>query len=355
MSFEPICANGRVLGYPLTGVQRYTSELLARLGDCVAVYMPSTPMASVRGHLWEQAVLPRHVGRNLLWSPSNTGPLAVRRQVVTIHDVVPLDHPEWLNRRFAAWYRFLIPRLTSRVEGVIAISQFTKRRLLETCKIAERNIAVIPNGVDQRFFPQDDEQIAAMRQELKLPGPHYVLALGSIEPRKNIPRLLEAWRRIVGDLSRDIWLVVAGGEGAAHIFRPQNLGRLPERVVFAGRVRDELIPALYSGAMLFVYPSTYEGFGLPPLEAMACGCAVLTGNRTALPEVVGDAGMTVDPFDVDALAGAIQCLIGDDDRRGDHARRGLDRAKLFSWDRTALETGNYLRECAEGIRRSQKI
>jgi glycosyltransferase involved in cell wall biosynthesis len=281
-----ICVNTRILSSHLTGVQRYLLELLGRLADRVEGVSPIEPMAGIRGHAWEQLALPHRLHGRVLFSPSNTGPIAVRQQVVAIHDLATLDHPEWLSFRFAAWYRFLTPRLASRVAHVITISEFSKQRLLTHVRMPADRITVIPNGVDARFRPMDDAELAEPLRLLALPSRRYVLCVGSLEPRKNLARLLQAWSRILPELPEDVWLVLTGKRGNERVFaRTAGLDDLPPRVHLTGYVADDILPALYAGARVFAFPSLYEGFGLPPLEAMASGVAVLTGNRASLPEV----------------------------------------------------------------------
>ena len=341
--------NTRILSYPITGVQRYLLELLQRMPTGgIQQIAPQHPLSGARAHLWEQTVLPLRARGQLLWSPSNTGPLAVSRQVVTIHDVVPIDHPEWLNQRFAAWYRFLTPKLARRVARVITDSEFTKARLLETTGVADDKVIVVPLGVDARFGPQDRADVESAIQKLELPTSRYVLSLGSLEPRKNLGRLLRAWEVIYRSLPEDVWLVVSGAKGKSMVFQDvPELKTLPPRVFLTGHVPDELLPALYSGAMAFAYLSVYEGFGLPPLEAMASGTPTLVGNRASLPEVVGDAAVQVDPFDIEAIAGGLHRLIEDSSLRAVLRERGLERAKQFDWDKTAEQTWQVLEEAAE--------
>lgn len=348
-NMAPIVVNIRILSYPITGVQRYLLELLQRMpGDNMRQITPRRPLSGARAHLWEQTALPLRTRGHLLWSPSITGPLSVSRQVVTIHDVVSIDHPEWLNPRFAQWYRFLTPRLARRVTRVITISEFTKARLLETTGIPEEKIIVTPLGVDARFAPLEDAQIKQMIQKLQLPTSRYVLSLGSLEPRKNLGRLLCAWDMIHRSLPEDVWLVVSGAKGKRLVFQNvPELKTLPPRVFLTGHVPDELLPPLYAGAMVFAYPSVYEGFGLPPLEAMASGTPTLVGNRTSLPEVVGNAAVQVDPFDMEAIADGLRTMIEDSSLRAKLRENGLARARQFNWDKTAAQTWRVLQEAAE--------
>ena len=308
----PILVNGRYAAKRMTGVQRYAAEIVRRLGTRCRLVGTAVP-DGVRGHRWEQASLPLRCRGSLLWSPCNTGPLAVRRQVVTIHDATYADTPECFSRPFAAWYRFLLPRLARRVARVMTVSQFSRRRLAELTGLAEADIDVIPNGVDPRFAPPSAEAVAAVRQRFDLPGP-YVLSLGSIEPRKNLATLLRAWPRVAARRP-DLTLAIAGGGNA--IYGHVGVDGI-QHVRPLGYVPDDLLPALYGGAEAFVFPSVYEGFGLPPLEAMACGAAVVCSDATALPEVVGDAAVMVSPTDADAMSAG--------DRAGDGRRRVAGRA-----------------------------
>lgn len=341
-----VVVNTRTLSAKLTGVQRYTWEIVNCLAHRVELVAPQSHLEGVAGHAWEQFVLPTLLRGRLLWSPGNTGPLMVSRQVVTVHDAVPLDHPEWLNPRFAGWYRFLLPRLIPRVQRIITVSEFSKARILEHVRVDPKRIVVIPNGVDSRFRPHNDQEHLHLIKRLGIPSRHYVLSLGSLEPRKNLGRLLKAWEQLCEEVPEDVWLVVAGAKGKAQIFQDVSFEKLPPRVHFTGHVPDEYLPALYSAALVFVYVSVYEGFGIPPLEAMASGTPTLTGNQTALPEVVGDAGLTVDPFSVEAIAEALRKLIGDSALRQMLQQKGLERSLQFGWDGIAERTWTVLREAA---------
>jgi glycosyltransferase involved in cell wall biosynthesis len=346
---KSIIMNTRVLQSHTTGVQRYILELQARFGGEVDVVAPKQCLAGVQGHAWEQFALPARVRGKVLFSPSNTGPLAISRQVVTLHDVVPLDHPEWLNPKFAAWYRFLTPRLVKRAAHIITISEFSKERILAHTGIDDSHITVIPNGVDSRFRPHTQDELVEQSKGLDLPSRHYVLCVGSLEPRKNLVRLLQAWSRIQADIPSDIWLVLTGKRGNSRVFaNAAGMDTLPPRVHLTGHVADHVLPALYAGAMVFAYPSVYEGFGLPPLEAMASGVPVLTGNQASLPEVVGDAGVMLDPYDVEAIAEGLNRLIEDSSLRSQLRAKGLERARLFNWDKAAERTWTILDRLALG-------
>jgi|SRR5271166_533489 len=332
---ERALINTRSMSAGFTGVQRYISELSSRLNGSLEFVVPRKPLQGLKGHLWEQLRLPAIVGSRLLWSPANTGPVLVRRQVVTVHDVATLDHPEWFQPSFAAWYRWMTPRLVRRARRVMVVSEFTKQRLLQLTGIDSSRIAVVHNGVDQRFRPRSEAEILQVRERLNLQVSRYILSLGSLEPRKNLERLLQAWSRAVSELPKDVSLVIVGGVGATRVFKPIALVNLPPRVVVTGAVSDRYLPALYSGALAMTYLSLYEGFGLPPLEAMACGTIAITGNLTSLPEIVGSAAMTVDPYSTEAIAEAIVELVKNPSLRSDLKRRSFEQTRPFTWESAA--------------------
>jgi len=340
-----IIINTRVLAHHLTGAQRYVLELTTRLVPPLERIEPNRPLAGIKGHLWEQFILPFLVKGAMLWSPSITGPLVLRRQVVTIFDVSPLDHPEWLSWKFAAWYRFLIPILVRRAQKIITISEFSKQRILAHTKSEPDKIVVIPCGVDPRFHPMPAERIEGNIANLELPSRRYLVSVGSLEPRKNLKSLLAGWAKARPSLPDDIWLVIAGAKGNSLVFSHETgVETLPPRVHLAGHVADQQLPALYAGAMGLAYLSLYEGFGLPPLEAMACGTPVLVSNTSSLPEVVGDCGYYADPLNIEDIARQIIALLTDRERSADYSLQGLERARLFSWDKVALQTLQILRE-----------
>ena len=335
---KPIAVNARYRAHRLTGMQRYAMEIASRFSDLAESVGPARPLTGMAGHLWEQVCLPAAARGRVLWSPNNTGPLATYRQVCTVHDLIPLDNPEWFSPRFSAWYGWLMPRLVHQVAHIIAVSEFTRGRILERFGVRPGKVSVVPNGIDRRFSPHSRELVAQARQDIGIPEGRYLLYLGSLEPRKNISRLLQAWARVHGRLSEDTWLVVAGAKGRSQVFAEAGVQEIPQRVHLAGYVSDERLPALYSGALAVVYPSLYEGFGLPPLEAMACGAPVITSNTTSLPEVTGDAAILVNPLDAEEIGEAIVRVAGDVGLRSDLSRRGLARASAYSWDMSAAMT-----------------
>ena len=342
----PLVFNTRFQYQELTGVQRYGYEMTARLAGKFEAIRPSRKLSNIKGHLWEQAILPQHCRGRLLWCPGNTGPLQVSRQVVTMHDASTLDHPEWFSGMFSKWYRFLLPRLAKRVRKVITVSEFSRQRLIETCGIPAERVVAIHNGIDARFQPSSSDQVKIFRATQQLERP-YLLYLGSLEPRKNLTALLEAWKKLQ---RKDVDLVVAGAAG--HVFRNRGFTTLPSGVRLYGRVAEEDLLVLLSGAVGFVFPSLYEGFGFPALEALACGCPALVSNTTSLPEVSGPAfdpetgsgtALYFDPLDIDQLVECMRQILGlDSDRRELLVRNGRAHAATFTWERTVHLTWDVL-------------
>jgi len=244
------------------------------------------------------------------------------------------------HNRLDNWrYHWQLPRALRRVDAVITVSACSRRDILAHFGLSPKRIAVIPEGVEPRFRPVPDspERRAALARYGV--APPFLLYLGGINARKNLSRLLEAYARLRERHPR-LRLVIGGKRQwqAGEIMATFARLALGDAVCFTGYVEDADLPALYSAAEVFVFPSLYEGFGLPPLEAMACGTPVVTSTVSALPEVVGDAALTVDPHDVPGLAAAIERALTDDGLRATLRRRGLTRAGQFTWHRAARET-----------------
>ena len=268
------------------------------------------------------------------------------RNVLTIHDLTLLRFPEWHPARRLA---LMVPALGPAVrcaDRIIAPSRSTRNDLVQLLSVDPARISIVPYGVAPSFTPGAAADVAARLQPFGLRRGEYLLFMGTIEPRKNLLRLLEAVEQAAPEIGR---LVVVGGHG----WKDDRIRRALARLEGAGRVRslgyvpDDARPALLGGARAFVFPSLYEGFGLPPLEAMACGTPVITSNVSSLPEVVGDAALLVDPEDVAALAAALARVWRDEMLRAELRVRGLARARCFSWERTADLTLEVYRSALE--------
>lgn len=258
--------------------------------------------------------------------------------VLTVHDLIFERYPQY-HKFFN--YRYLcatMPTYCRRATAIIAVSRATKREVVERYRVDPAKITVIHEAAADHFYPQSEERIAAVRARYHLP-PRYVLAVGTLEPRKNLSRLIDACGPLFAEKLTDA-LVLVGGKGWLYEGFFEHLERSPwrERVILPGFVADEDLPAVYSGAAVTVQPSLWEGFGLPVLEAMACGSAVCASNASSLPEVGGDAVRYFDPQDVEGMRATLREVLRSDDLRAEMRERGLARAALFSWRRAAQET-----------------
>jgi len=361
------------LDRPLTGISRYALELSGALGglnegpELVRLLAgrddrPSSNDGSSTTSLRGCGRLPglltvgnlaiaataRWCGLDLIHDPTGVTPFLFgaggARTVVTVHDVFAWSLPGTSTLLDTLIYRHWLPRVLPRVDAIITDSAISKMDIARYLDIGADRIRVVELGVSSRCRPSGSSEQARVREQHGLP-PCYVLSVGSIEPRKNLDRLLRAYHQL-WQAGEHRALVVVGAERWRHSGIMQIVKELDleQRVTFTGHVSDEDLPGVYSAADLFVFPSLYEGFGLPPLEAMACGTPVVCSNTSSLPEVVGDAAITVDPYDVEALAEAMRRVLSDADLANDLRQRGLERAAGFTWERTAKETVEVYRE-----------
>lgn len=338
-----ITVNTRCLGGHTTGVQRYTYEIIKQFGSRAETIAPTKFYSGFMGHMWEQITLPRKLKGGLLWSPANTGPINYAHQVVTIHDVAPLEHPSWFNYKFCAWYKFILPKLAKNTAHIITVSQYSASKLAAYLNVPYEKISVVYCGVSQDiFYPLSHQEADAILTNLNLPDGRYVVSLSSIAPSKNLASLLASWKMIVNKLPEDIYLILVGKPSS--VTPLVDFSNLPERVILLGYVDDKYLPALYSRAMLFVYISLYEGFGLPVLEAMACGAPVIASNICSLPEVAGEAAVMADPYAIDDVADKMLKVLSKEALMKSCSIKGLERAKNFSWSTSAKKIWQILEQ-----------
>lgn len=355
MPANHIAINGRFLGQPISGVQRYARELVQAIDRVLmrADWRPAAPVivwvppnvearmlpsglqmveikqaGRLKGHLWEQVELP-HVARDaVLISLTNSAPLLHARQLVTIHDAAIVEYPHDFKWSYRAWYRGLYAALRRTPTRFISVSSFAASEVARHFGVAPDRISVVPNAADHFIGLVPDRSVLDC---LGLPEHGYVLAVSGRTRRKN----LSAIERAIERLDRRPLLVVAAG-GTSRAFAASNAAPV-SNCVFLDLVSDAAIKALYHGALCLVFPSRYEGFGLPPLEAMVCGCPVIASHAASMPEICGDAALYCDPNRPDTIAAGIEQLMNDPALRIKMIATGTERARLFSWERSATQ------------------
>jgi glycosyltransferase involved in cell wall biosynthesis len=258
--------------------------------------------------------------------------IRARKVVTTVHDFSFYHHPEWHPRDRIEYFSDNFFKRIDKSDVIITISEYVRKEAIEILKGYGGKIISIPLGYDQALFNIQNE----IKIEHQLPE-RFVLFVGSVEPRKNLRRLLEAYMQLPDRVKKDYKLLIAGFKGWKNKDIMELLKRAEGCVEYLGYVSNEMLADLYRSASCFVYPSLYEGFGLPPLEAMACGCPVVVSNVASLPEVCGDAAYYVDPYSVESIAEGMYKVLTDDTLRQNLIKKGLERAKLFSWEKSARE------------------
>lgn len=294
--------------------------------------------------LWEMFYLPCELKMrkvNLFHGLDVSLPLFLKTpKIITVHDLTPIkfgDHYLW-KHRFQA--QLVMRGAIEMADFIIADSESTKQDIIKIYQIPEDRIRVIYLGVSEDSFelPTEEEQLRVL-QQFSLNDNPYILNVSVINPRKNIPNLMKAFT-LIKDKYKDLKLVLAGQKGWLNDEMEKTIAnlKLEGRVIFTGYIEENILKTLYNKAIAFVYPSLYEGFGLPILEAMACGTPVITSNISSMPEILGDAGMLVDPLNCEQIANSIVSLMENASLREDCSRRGKERARLFTWEKTARET-----------------
>jgi glycosyltransferase involved in cell wall biosynthesis len=355
--------DARLVHYQRAGIAQYTLRLLQGLaqirGDDEFVVLQHhrdrEPYIEEKGFTRCPAYTPSHhrlesyllalelipLGLDVFHSPDFIPPRKTRYKcVITVHDLNFLVYPHFLTSDAARYYG-QIDQAVRRADRIIAVSESTRRDIVRLIGAPENKISVIYEGANPIFRPLDnkEELREGLRQKYGFSG-DFILFVSTIEPRKNIPTLIRAFRQLLDDYHLDASLVLAGREGwkVDEVFATIEELKVEDRVFCLGRVPTADLVSLYNTARAFAFPSFYEGFGLPPLEAMACGTPVVVSNVSSLPEVVGDAGLMVDPEEVEELTVALWRLMSDEDLRKDLIDKGLRRASRFSHEKMARET-----------------
>lgn len=339
-----IAVNGRFLGRTVTGVERFARMLLAQVHDRIASGVeparwtlllppgvaapPEWPRFSVQtvgrggGHVWEQIQLPRAARGATLLNLCNAGPVMSHRSLTVIHDALVYDLPENFSRPYRTMHQTL-GHLLARRSHLATVSGFSRDRLAAVLKLNPARIPVIPNAADHVDAIVPDTAIV---EQLDLVPGRFLLFVGSFAPNKNLPRVLEAFARVARPDDR---LVLVGA--AVKSFAQNGLDAVPPGVILPGRISDAALMGLYRAARALVFPSLYEGFGIPPLEMMRFGRPVLAGDIPPVREVCGDAALYVDPTSIEAIAAGLERILRDDTLVDTLAERTAARANAYSW------------------------
>jgi glycosyltransferase involved in cell wall biosynthesis len=358
------------------GIGRYTRELIKAL----AQQDQNTDYRLFAAGFSPDA-LPPSPGRNFTWTPSRISPIwfarfwhrlrtpitierwtgSVKllhapdftlpptrhgtRTILTVHDLSFVREPDTFTGSLRAYLNSVVPRSIQRADLILADSEATRQDIIDIYHTPEAKIRVLYSGVDDHFYPVHDLTVLSqMREKYRIGSGPYILSVGTVQPRKNYARLIEAFHRLN---MPDMKLIIAGGKGwlDAPLYTRVAELHLQDRVQFLGFTPDEDLPALYSAARMFAYPALYEGFGLPPLEAMACGVPVLASNRSSLPEVVGTAAVIVEPLDIDAIVNGLRQILEDNSLRKILINRSQLQVQKFNWQNAARK----LRETYEEV------
>ncbi len=343
--------NGKFTAQRITGVQRVAYELTRALQlvnlhpNDIEIVVPrnaTEPGASLlskrccpwfMGNVWEQIALPLTTSGETLISLCNTSPLIKRRQIVMVHDMAIFDVPYAFSTKFRLWYKLVFATMHRNAKVILTVSEFSRERICRHLKVPASRVFVIHPGTDHMERVHSDRSILT---RLELTTSPYCLLVGSLDPRKNLGGALAAVERL-GHL-RDVKFVVVGGRNS-RVFGAQSPTSTQEnaQVIWAGFVSDSELKALYENAHLLAFPSLYEGFGLPPLEAMYCGCPTVVSREASLPEACGDASLYCDATSVDDIAAKISQMLGDESLRARYRQLGLSHARKYRWERAARQ------------------
>jgi len=343
--------NARFLTQPVSGTQRYAEEILnaldqhadaSRDGRRMIAWVPPGEHRQPKwknidlrtggkgsGHVWEQASLPFLSHDGWLLNLVSSGPLIHPRQIVTLHDAAIFSQPQNFSRSYGVFHRTLRPKLAARARLICTVSEFSRRALANAMGLDPEKFAVVPNGSDHLLRLTATPDTLSRRG---LDAGKYVLFVGNRAPHKNFKTAIEAFVA----LGRPDMLLVTVGIGRTAVFGADICNDGPG-IRHLADVSDADLRALYEHAALLLFPSRYEGFGIPPLEAMSLGCPVVASSAAAVPEVVGDAALVVDPDDVNGMKQAMGALLNDPALRADLVGKGRDRAALFSWTQVGLK------------------
>ena len=338
-----------------TGVGRYLQKLLEDFteisDDSFFIYSHDVIVEKIEhdryhykvlsGHplVWKQLLMPVHQLRynyDLVFVPTYSSPVFYPGKVLlTIHDLIFTKHPEWANWKQAVRFRAIVPKTAKFADRIIAVSEATRKDIIELTGVSSTKIDVVYLGVEDKFRSLTEDTLNIFRDKYNIRYP-YILHVGSIHPRRNIKRLCQVFRRLKEEKKINHHLVLAGLD-LDHTSQLSSYLELPD-IHWVGYVPEEDLVGFFNAADLFIYPSLYEGFGLPVLEAMACGTPVITSNVSSLPEVAGDAALLIEPDDEEDMMRAISRILSEKSLAREMAEKGLERSKQYTWEKTSEQT-----------------
>lgn len=338
-----IVVNARFLTQRVTGVQRFAIEISLRLKELIGDIEFVSPdnieqkdifealdakiIGSHHGHVWEQVDLPRYLkrmGNPLLINLANMAPLFYKNKVVTIHDVAYKVFPQTYPKSFLLFYSFVIPRLLRNSRHVVTVSEYSKHEILKYYRVADSKVSVVYNAVSEFFKPTDEESTEK-----------YFLAVSSMNYRKNFLYILEAFAQYQKQGGKAALYII--GDLKNKSFKEIDLSQYMNnsQIKFLGRVSDEDLVAYYGKALAFIYPSFYEGFGIPPLEAQACNCPAICADASCLPEIFGDSVLYCNPYQPNSLVKSMDVLTSDTNLRENLISKGKENLQRYSWQKSA--------------------
>lgn len=339
-----IVVNARFLTQRITGVQRFAIEISLRLKKLIRDIEFVTPdnieqkdvfealdakvIGSHRGHVWEQVDLPKYlksIGNPLLVNLANMAPLFYKNKVVTIHDVAYKVFPQTYPKSFLLFYNFVIPRLLHNSRHVVTVSEYSKQEIRKYYGVADTKVSVVYNAVSEAFKPTEEEN-----------PENYFLAVSSMNYRKNFLYILEAFTQYQKQGGKAALYII--GDLKNKSFKEIDLSQYKKnpQAKFLGRVSDKELVAYYGKALAFIYPSFYEGFGIPPLEAQACDCPAICADTSCLPEIFGDSVLYCDPYQPNSLVKSMEMLAADTELRDGLIKKGKENLQRYSWQKSAV-------------------
>lgn len=346
-----LIVNSRFLTQQVTGVQRFAIEISLRLKELlkdevlfvspngivhseIAKRLDVQIVGKCQGYIWEQFELPRYLRRNgspMLLNLCSMAPFNYPNNIITVHDITFERYPKTFATSFRTFYHFMIPLLCRKAKMIITVSNFSRDEIASFYNLDKEKIIVIYNAVGKSFVSEPDEKLKHYK---------YFLAVSSVKENKNFATILAAFDRVKDNECR-LYII---GDCTSNAFKSMKLEsyKMNQRIKFLGRVTDEELVKYYSNAIAFIFPSLYEGFGIPAIEAQACGCPVIASDRSSLPEILGDSAILCDPFDIGNISKSMESLYKDETLRNMLVKKGYQNIKRFAWDSSAKKIVNII-------------